>query len=355
MLAMLLVMGLPVIGLLFFLVWPLSVALPLYLAGLALAAVLHRVMYSAMRMPVRTGREGMSQRRATVVSWEDAQGIVRCRDELWHATSDGSPTLVPGDDVVVLDVSKMTLRVRPIGSVDDPAGMGVQARTARDGRRHLIPRSGAATRYNRLASVYDILDAPMEWLDGGARRNRVLGMASGRVLEVGIGTGRNLGAYPAGVRLVGLDIAGRMLARARRRARRLAVSVALLQGDVEHLPFAAATFDTVTATCVFCSVDDPLGGLAEVRRVVKPDGRVLLLEHVRPESWVFGLLFDLLTPLTRLIGPEINRRTEQTAQAAGLELVAVRRVGVWREIVARPVARVAADAGAGGKGAADPH
>ncbi|NOZ95287.1 MAG: class I SAM-dependent methyltransferase, partial [Acidobacteria bacterium] len=173
--------------------------------------------------------------------------------------------------------------------------------------------------------------------------------------EVGIGTGRNLGAYPPGVHLVGLDIAGGMLARARRRARRLAVPVTLLQGDVENLPFATATFDSVTATCVFCSVDDPLSGLAEVRRVVKPEGRVLLLEHVRPENLLFGLLFDLLTPLTRLIGPEINRRTEQTARAAGLELVTVRRAGVWREIVARPARWATAEAEAGHRGTAKPH
>jgi ubiquinone/menaquinone biosynthesis C-methylase UbiE len=76
--------------------------------------------------------------------------------------------------------------------------------------------------------------------------------------------------------------------------------------------------------------------LRELARVVKPDGQLLLLEHVRPESRLGGLLADLASPLTaRLFGPSVNRRTEENARAAGLELVEVRRDGIWREIVAR--------------------
>ena len=109
------------------------------------------------------------------------------------------------------------------------------------------------------------------------------------------------------------------------------------QADAEALPHPDQSFDTVTATCVFCSVADPIRGLREVRRVVKREGRVLLLEHVRPRNPILGKLFDLLSPITRrLIGPEINRRTEDNVRAAGLEIVDVRRHGVWREIEARP-------------------
>jgi ubiquinone/menaquinone biosynthesis C-methylase UbiE len=110
----------------------------------------------------------------------------------------------------------------------------------------------------------------------------------------------------------------------------------LEQADVERLPFVDASFDTVTATCVFCSVEHPVRGLEEVRRVTKPSGQVLLLEHVRPRNPLLGRLSDLLSPLTRRFGPEINRRTEENIRKAGLDIVSVRRDGVWREIVARP-------------------
>lgn len=190
--------------------------------------------------------------------------------------------------------------------------------------------------YDRVARIYDIYDAPMEWLGGNHRRDRVLRRARGEVLEVGIGTGRNLDRYPPGVHLTGIDVSEGMLRRARRRADRLGGDVRLEQADVQQLSFADASFDTVTATCVFCSVADPVQGLREVARVVKPDGLVLLLEHVRPRNPLLGWLADRLSPLTRrLFGPEINRRTEENVAAAGLEIIDVRRQGIWRELAAQ--------------------
>lgn len=200
-------------------------------------------------------------------------------------------------------------------------------------------RSSVARVYDRIAPVYDLFEAPMEWLGGRRRRERIVEGARGEVLEVGVGTGRNLDLYPPDADVTGIDISEAMLERARKRASRLERSPELRVADAESLPFEDDRFDTVTATCVFCSVNDPVRGLEEVRRVVKPDGEVRLLEHVRPRNPVLGRLFDWLTPLTRrLMGPEINRRTEANVEAAGLEIVDVRRDGIWREIVARPSA-----------------
>ena len=197
-------------------------------------------------------------------------------------------------------------------------------------------RSSTARVYDRLASVYDLMEAPMEWMGGRSRRKRVIGGARGDVLEIGVGTGANLEHYPGDVSLTGIDISEKMLDRARGRAASLGREARLELADAESLPYADDSFDTVIATCVFCSVDDPVQGLREVRRVVRPDGEVRLLEHVRPRNPILGKLFDLVSPITRrLMGPEINRRTEENIRKAGLEIIEVRRDGIWREIVAR--------------------
>ena len=196
-----------------------------------------------------------------------------------------------------------------------------------------MSRDPVARVYDRIARFYDVYDTPMDWLGGARRRRRVLSGAAGRVLEVGIGTARNAEHYPAGARVTGIDLSGAMLGRARQRVARSGVMDGLVQGDAQRLPYPDAAFDTVTATCVFCSVADPVAGLREVRRVVKPTGQVLLLEHVRPRNRALGWLFDLLSPLTRrLFGPSINRRTEENVAAAGLRTTDVRREGIWREI-----------------------
>lgn len=191
-----------------------------------------------------------------------------------------------------------------------------------------------ARTYDRIAFLYDLYDAPMNAFGGRTRRRRVISRAQGSVLEVGIGTGANLDLYPADVELIGVDISAKMLAKARGRAARMGRPVALREADVERLPFHDASFDIVVANCVFCSVGDPLRGLVEARRVVKPSGQVLLLEHVRPDG-LAGRIADLVTPLTRkLIGPELNRRTEETVARSGLRIHDVRREGIWREIIA---------------------
>lgn len=199
------------------------------------------------------------------------------------------------------------------------------------------PTARIARTYDQIAAVYDLLQTPMDWLGGGRRRRRVLAYAYGHVLEVGIGTGHALALYPPSVRLTGIDISPKMLQRARRRTRREPIDVTLEVADVETLPFPDATFDCVTATCVFCSVPDPVQGLREVARVCKPAGLVLLVEHVRPRTEILGRIFDRLSPLTkRLLGPEINRRTEDNIAAAGLDIIHIRRGGIWREIRAQP-------------------
>ena len=194
-------------------------------------------------------------------------------------------------------------------------------------------------RYNRIAPVYDSMERMME-PRFKAWREKLWAQADGDILEVGTGTGKNMPYYPRDAHVTAIDIADQMLARARERACELGLSVDLREGDVQALAFPDATFDTVVATFVFCSVPDPVLGLHELGRVVKPGGQILLLEHVRSDSAVIGRAMDLLSPLTvRLWGANINRRTVENVRRAGLDaerVIDLGPMGMVKSIVARP-------------------
>ncbi len=173
--------------------------------------------------------------------------------------------------------------------------------------------------WDRHAAGYDHMSQPMERMLGFApARARLFAGLGGTILELGVGTGRNLPYYPRDARMIALDLSRGMLDRAADKARAAARRVTFLVGDVEELPFADASLDAVVGSGVFCCVLDPVRGLREVKRVLRPGGKLVLLEHVRPRG-VLGALFDLLDPLVnRHMGPHINRRTLDSMRAAGL-------------------------------------
>jgi len=184
--------------------------------------------------------------------------------------------------------------------------------------------------------LYDACCALVERLGLGRWRRWLVGGAVGRVLDVGCGTGRNLPLFETGTRVIGLDPTRDALVAARRRA----PSVPLVQGDAQALPFRTGAFDTVVSGLVFCSVPDPARGLGEVKRVLRPEGTLRMLEHVRATGGLKARVQDRWQPLwTRLSGGcHWNRDTERTVEAAGFHIdAATRRArGDMRRFVARP-------------------
>ena len=185
--------------------------------------------------------------------------------------------------------------------------------------KQIAPSDLTRKRYNRLAFIYDLFEYPMEWLKFASWRAMLLDRIVGnRVLEVGVGTGKNIPYYPKDVKVTAIDLSPLMLKRAEKRALGLHINVELLEMDAQHLSFSDDHFDTVFATFVFCSVPDPVLGLRELRRVCKPGGRLLLLEHMRPGNPLLEFIFDILNPMVvRMTGANINRRTLENVLKAG--------------------------------------
>jgi phosphatidylethanolamine/phosphatidyl-N-methylethanolamine N-methyltransferase len=193
-------------------------------------------------------------------------------------------------------------------------------------------------RYRRIASVYDKQEAlPERLLFARLRRSLWSKVRGQRVLEVGVGTGKNAAYYPADARMVAIDLVPEMATRAARRITESDARADVALMDAQSLAFKDGSFDTVIATFVFCSVPDPVAGLRELRRVLRPDGQLLLLEHVRAEQPLVGALMDLLNPVaTRMMGANINRRTVDNVKAAGFELTGVaKHAGIIRLIEAK--------------------
>jgi ubiquinone/menaquinone biosynthesis C-methylase UbiE len=198
-------------------------------------------------------------------------------------------------------------------------------------------------RYDRIAAMYDAFEYPMELLSYGRWRQELLIRLPkhGTLLEVGVGTGKNLSYYSSEHEVVAVDVSGNMLRKAKRRVERPNGSIHLLHMDVERLGFPDDTFDAAVSTFVFCSVENPIGGLEELRRVLRREGRAIFLEHMRSEHEVIGSVMDLMNPLVvNTVGANIHRRTVDNIRNAGFDVLEETRLltSIFRIIVAIPAA-----------------
>lgn len=197
----------------------------------------------------------------------------------------------------------------------------------------------ARKRYNRIAPLYDMMEGMAEKARFSVWRKLLWSRVEGRsILEIGVGTGKNFPYYPKTPEITAVDFSENMLERAREKAARQKLKVRLEQMDVQGLEFHDDAFDTVVATFVFCSVPDPVCGLEEVKRVCKPGGKVILLEHVLSANTVLSWLMNAANPVVvRIMGANINRCTVENVDRSGLlvENVTDLAAGIVKLIEAR--------------------
>ncbi len=191
--------------------------------------------------------------------------------------------------------------------------------------------------WDRVAPSYDKQIAFFEKIQFGGGREWVCSRATGDVLEVAIGTGRNLPFYPKDVRITGIELSPAMLEIARQRAAERGISADLRQGDAERLDFGDDTFDTVVCVLSLCTIPDNAKAISEMHRVLKPGGKLLLLDHIGSQWWPIWAGQRLLELLTARSGEYMTRRQLPLVRAAGFEILETERLkaGSVERIAAR--------------------
>ena len=192
--------------------------------------------------------------------------------------------------------------------------------------------------YEKEAPKYDRTMGRWDRILFGGTREWVCGQASGEVLEIAIGTARNLPFYPADVQLTGVELSPAMIELARQRAAELGREVKLRLGDAEALEFPDASFDTVVCTYALCTIPDDRAAVREAKRVLRPGGKFLLAEHVRSPNPLVRAIERAIEPLAvRLDGDHLTREPLEHHQAEGFVVETVKRskLGIVELVAAR--------------------
>lgn len=196
-------------------------------------------------------------------------------------------------------------------------------------------------KYESIASRYDLLSVPEKFFGVDRLRRRLLSRAKGDVLEVAAGTGKNFQYYPPGIQLTVTDISSAMLDVAKRRARKLDLSVLFIEMNAERLNFPDHYFDTVVSTLTTCTFPNPERALQEFSRVCRPTGRILLLEHGKSTVGFLGRWQDRRAERhAQTAGCYWNREPLEIVHRAGLKVIRNARhfLGVFHLIEAAPIA-----------------
>ena len=181
-------------------------------------------------------------------------------------------------------------------------------------------------KWDRAAGSYDLMNGYGQEIRWAPFKRRLFERMQGRIIFASIGTGQDIQFFPPDRDITAIDISPGMLERAGPRAAAYAGKLELRQIDVHELDYPDGAFDQVFTACTFCSVPRPVEGLRMLRRVLKPGGELFMFEHTGSRYFPFSLMLNLMTPVSRRYGPEMNRDTVANVARAGFEIQAVEPV-----------------------------
>jgi ubiquinone/menaquinone biosynthesis C-methylase UbiE len=194
-------------------------------------------------------------------------------------------------------------------------------------------------KYNHFARWYDWGEGILDLLGVSRLRRRLLQRASGSVLEVAVGTGKNLRYYPQGCRIIAVDVSWEMLSVAQKRGAQLFLDASFLLTDAVALPFSDKSFDTVVSSLTTCTFPNPVAALKEMARVCRPGGRIVLVEHGRSDREWLGRWQDRREAgFAKQLGCHWNREPLELVREAGLKIIEAQRMffGIFHEIQVEP-------------------
>ncbi len=180
-------------------------------------------------------------------------------------------------------------------------------------------------KYSRIAKRYDLYEYPIELLLFQKLRVEAISYAQGKTLEVGVGTGKNFPFYCSDIELTAIDFSPAMLRIAREKQKNIQIKQLQLHAmDVQALAFSDNSFDTIISTFVFCTVPEPIVGLEELHRVLKPSGKAIFLEHMKSSHFMLNIFLYMMNFFSiRLLGTSMVRETQKNIELAGFTLQAV--------------------------------
>ena len=186
-------------------------------------------------------------------------------------------------------------------------------------------------KWDRASKSFDFMNGKGPEWRWGPTKLELFSHMSGKVLFLAVGTGLDFAFFPKGQDILGIDISSGMLEKAAEKAKGYDGSLELRQMDVHELDLEDGSIDQVYTSCTFCSVPDPVRGLESLRRVLRPGGELRMFEHTGSRWFPFSLMLNVMNPVFRRAGPEINRDTPANVAKAGFE---IRRVdNVYLDVV----------------------